>query len=256
MAGGVNLWIVIPAYNEAARIGDTIAALGRQRDRDFRLIVVDNASEDDTASVARAAFVRDGIEGEVLFEPRRGIGAAVGAGFARAVDLGATHLLRTDADALPRPGWVAAARKAFDGGAEMLCGRVVPRLDEDPSFAERFVYPAAVRVSALAGRWVQRSRSGRRYKTRFRLTHGPSIGITVSLWRRLPPSAGGGLDVLAEDVEMLNEARLLTDAIRRVETMTVEASLRRLRAYGPRRLLLWHWDRKWVPDDESRVHVR
>lgn len=251
-----RLFVVVPAFNEADRIGETIAALLRQRDNDFRLIVVDNGSGDGTAQVARSAMVRHGIDGEVVVEPVRGIGAAVGAGFARAVEQGATHLLRTDADALPRPGWVAAARRAFDDGAEMLCGRVVPRRDENPSITERFLYPAAVRFAALAGTWVNRSRPGRRYRTRFRLTHGPSIGITASLWLQLPPPVVGDLSWVAEDVEMLNQARLLTRRIRRVETMTAEVSLRRLRDYGPLRLLLWHWDRKWIPSDERRIHVR
>ncbi|MEU3956526.1 glycosyltransferase family A protein [Streptomyces achromogenes] len=43
------LWVVVPAHQEAARIDATLDALAAQRDRDFTLIVVDNASTDGTA---------------------------------------------------------------------------------------------------------------------------------------------------------------------------------------------------------------
>lgn len=251
-----ELWVVIPARDESAQIEGVLSALAGQDDSSFAVLVVDNASRDDTASRARAAIARLGLRGEVIFEPEPGIGVAMATGFNHAIGRGADVLVRTDADARPRPGFVRAARAGFAAGDEMLCGRVVPRRDEMPNVAERFVYPAAVRVAALAGIWLQRSRPGRRYLTRYRLTHGPALGITVALWRSLPAPRAGGLDVVAEDVELLNEARMRTRRIARIEAMTAETSLRRLRAYGARRLLLWHWDRRWVPDDDKDINIR
>ena len=43
---------------------------------------------------------------------------------------------RTDADCVPAPDWVVAAKSALVK-FEMACGRSVPRLDEHPHFAER-----------------------------------------------------------------------------------------------------------------------
>ncbi|MEU7089982.1 glycosyltransferase family 2 protein [Streptomyces achromogenes] len=43
------LWVVVPAHQEAERIDATLDALAAQRDRDFTLVVVDNASTDGTA---------------------------------------------------------------------------------------------------------------------------------------------------------------------------------------------------------------
>jgi GT2 family glycosyltransferase len=36
-----DLWVIVPAYNEAERIAATLDALAAQTDRDFTLLVVD-----------------------------------------------------------------------------------------------------------------------------------------------------------------------------------------------------------------------
>jgi hypothetical protein len=251
-----SLWVVVPAHNEAAGLADTLGALARQRDPDFTVLVVDNASTDSTAEVARAAGERLGLRLHVVHEPRKGVWTALATGVAQARDNGATHVLRTDADALPRPGWVAAGRRAFTGGAQFLCGRVVPRRDERPTFTELVVYPAAVRVAGLAGLWLNRSRAGVHYRTRYRLAQGPSLGFSVALWSLLPEPTPGDLRTVVEDIALLNAARTHTVAVRRVESMTVEASLRRWRAWGPRRLLLWHWNRRWTPGQGQTCDIR
>ena len=55
---GHDLWVVVPGYNEAAWIGATIDALAAQEDRDFTVLVVDNASTDGTARCTPAAPAR------------------------------------------------------------------------------------------------------------------------------------------------------------------------------------------------------
>jgi glycosyltransferase involved in cell wall biosynthesis len=84
---------IIPAYNEAERIAETVAAV-RRIPGVGRVIVVDDGSEDDTASVAEEGGA------EVLrLRHNRGKGAALEAGLVRAdgdivmlldADLGAT----------------------------------------------------------------------------------------------------------------------------------------------------------------------
>ncbi len=61
---------------------------------------------------------------------------AADTGFRHAIGRGATMLARTDADCVPAPDWVVAAKSALVK-FEMACGRSVPRLDEHPHFAER-----------------------------------------------------------------------------------------------------------------------
>lgn len=82
-----SLSIVIPAYNESARIGKTLrellAYLGGQPGGG-EVIVVDDGSEDDTARVAEGVFTEHttpGVEARVIrVEPNRGKGHAVRTG--------------------------------------------------------------------------------------------------------------------------------------------------------------------------------
>jgi glycosyltransferase involved in cell wall biosynthesis len=85
---------VIPALDEEASIGAVVAGILRHADA---CVVVDNASRDATADVARAAGA------DVVREPRRGYGSACLAGVARARALGATIVLFLDADGSDDP---------------------------------------------------------------------------------------------------------------------------------------------------------
>ncbi len=103
------LWVVVPAYDEAARIGGTLAALAAQNDRGFTLLVVDNGSTDGTADVVRAFAAP--FEVHLVDEPeKRG-------GLRRGHRLPVRHRARGHAARPHRrrlparsPGWVAAAR--------------------------------------------------------------------------------------------------------------------------------------------------
>jgi glycosyltransferase involved in cell wall biosynthesis len=106
--GGIRVSVLVPAYNEAARIGATVraarAALGESLPAGaFELIVADDGSRDETAALAEAAGA-----GCVLRGPHAGKGAALRRAAAAArgdlfllldADLGETaaelvHLLR------------------------------------------------------------------------------------------------------------------------------------------------------------------
>ena len=91
--------IVIPAFNEAGRIGGTLRAtleyLGRVSP-ESELIVVNDGSTDTTAEIVREAFSKAGPVKTRLIEhhPNRGKGAAVRAGL-----LAATHPIGLFSDA-------------------------------------------------------------------------------------------------------------------------------------------------------------
>jgi glycosyltransferase involved in cell wall biosynthesis len=251
----MRFWVVVPAYNEAATIGATLGALAAQTDIGFGLVVVDNNSIDGTGEVVRRFAVTAPFPVEVVSESAPGAGAAADTGFRYAIGRGAGWLARTDADCLPAPTWVATAKAVLAGGAEMVCGRSVPRRDEHPSLAERYVLPAVVRLAALYGRYRREHRDPR-YRAPYVLCHGHNIAITADLYVRSGGTVRVPLGERSEDVALLNRAREHSDRIVRAEHLVVENSLRRLRAWGARRTLLWYWDRRYRPADEAGVHVR
>jgi cytochrome P450/GT2 family glycosyltransferase len=250
-----GLWVVVPAYNEEAAVGATLAALAAQTDRDFVLVVVDNASTDATAAVVGRFAVTAPFPVRVVVEPSPGAGTAADTGFRYALAHGATLLARTDADCRPAPDWVAAARAALAGGAEMACGRSVPRRDERPTLGERYVLPVIVSAAAVYARYRSEHRDPR-FRSPYVLCSGHNIAITADLYRRCGGTVREPLAARSEDMALLNRAREHSDRIVRVPAMVVETSLRRLRAWGYRRTLLWYWDRRYRPVDDAAVHVR
>jgi glycosyltransferase involved in cell wall biosynthesis len=77
-----TLSIVVPAYNEAARLGATLRKILvylQETKTPSELIVVDDGSDDDTAGVAKASFAEFGdIPTRLIrYEPNRGKGYAV-----------------------------------------------------------------------------------------------------------------------------------------------------------------------------------
>ena len=225
------MWVVVPAYQEAARIGATLAALSAQTDRDYRLLVVDNGSTDATGEIARS------LGAEVLVELEKGVGCAVDTGFRYAIEHGATHIARTDADCLPRPGWLAAARASLDAGAQMVCGRITARRDEH-GFLGRAFFASLVASAALFGRLRPAHRS-----TGFQAPYCMHAGNNMALTATLYESCGGmPRRPSPTDRLFLNRVRRTTPSIVHNRTMIVENSTRRLRAYGLVATARWYLD--------------
>jgi glycosyltransferase involved in cell wall biosynthesis len=88
---GRSIAVVVPAFNEADKLANTIRSIPGFVDT---VIVVDDASTDGTAAIARRLARRTsnghGRRGLVVIEhPRnRGVGAAIASGYGRALDLG------------------------------------------------------------------------------------------------------------------------------------------------------------------------
>jgi hypothetical protein len=108
--------VVIPARNAAATIPRTLAALAAQDlDGAYEVIVVDNGSADDTASIAESAGV------SVVRQGRERPGAARNRGVEAA---SASAIAFTDADCVPEPGWLRAGLAALST-ADIVQGAVV-----------------------------------------------------------------------------------------------------------------------------------
>jgi glycosyltransferase involved in cell wall biosynthesis len=245
-----NLWVVVPFRNEAAGIEPTLAALAAQRDREFTLLLVDNGSTDGSADVVQRVLSMGILVGWLLIqEPQKGTGAAADTGFRFAIEAGASHVARTDADCLPDPGWITAIRAGFASGAELLAGKIGPRLDESPL---RFGEATLLRLIVGGAAWFGSVRPGnrdRRYLTGYIMAPGNNLAITSDLYQRCGGFPRTAIEKTHEDRALVNAARLVTPNIVYRNDMLVLNSLRRLRRWGLRRTLLWYWDHRWLPDE-------
>ncbi|MEU1881588.1 glycosyltransferase [Streptosporangium sp. NPDC020072] len=238
----MNLWVVVPAYNEARGIEATLRALDAQDDRDFTLVVVDNASTDGTAEIVERHGVR------VIAERQKGTGAASDTGVRHAIANGATHIARTDADCLPRADWVRGVRRAFDDGLEMVGGRLLPRTDEFPlKFWERRFIPFVVDVAATFGRFRPGNRSPE-YLGPYVMMPGCAMAITASLYERAGGFPRTAIEEVHEDRALVNQVRRITSAYGSRRDVVVYGSVRRLRAYGLAGTLAWYADHRYRPD--------
>lgn len=109
---------VVPAYNESATITDVVAGV-REHAPQFDVLVVDDGSTDETATLASSAGAR------VLRLPFNvGIGGAVQAGFVFAKEHGYDFMAQVDGDGQHDPGQlhklVAAMREG--PGVDVVCG--------------------------------------------------------------------------------------------------------------------------------------
>ncbi len=77
-----SLTVVIPAYNEEATIAATISDF-HEHAPDAYVVIVNNASTDNTSEVAQKTLSERNIHGRVILEPKKGKGNALRSAFAR-----------------------------------------------------------------------------------------------------------------------------------------------------------------------------
>jgi len=109
-----NILAVIPAYNEQERIAPVIAGVRAH----VPVLVVDDGSRDGTAALAEASGAA------VLRQiPNQGKGAALRAGFRRALDEGYEAVITLDADGQHAPDEIPRFLEAYtQSGADLIIG--------------------------------------------------------------------------------------------------------------------------------------
>lgn len=104
--------VVVPAYNEEKLLPACLESLVAQEyEGEIEILVVDNASTDGTADVARRCGAR------VVPEPRRGYCNALIAGFAAAQG---DIIACTDADSVVPPDWVRRLAAEYDRAPDVV----------------------------------------------------------------------------------------------------------------------------------------
>jgi glycosyltransferase involved in cell wall biosynthesis len=115
--------VVIPCLNEAESIAQCVIAARRVLDEhglDGEVVVVDNGSQDDSATLARLSGA------QVVEEPRRGYGSAYLAGFAAARG---DYIVMIDADLTYDFDEIPRFVRELDGGAELVMGNRMQAVD-------------------------------------------------------------------------------------------------------------------------------
>jgi glycosyltransferase involved in cell wall biosynthesis len=148
-----RLSVLIPAHDEAPRIGAVVSAAGAH----LPVLVVDDGSADDTGARAEAAGA------SVLTQrPNLGKGAALRTGFARALESGLGAVVTLDGDGqhdpAELPAFVAAHQAHPD--AELIVGRRdFSRMPPSRRIANVL---GTLLLSAAVGRWIPDNQSGYR----------------------------------------------------------------------------------------------
>jgi len=146
--------IVIPAFDEAVRIGRLVEAVRRAGYSD--VLVVDDGSADDTARAARSA-------GAMVASHccNRGAGAASRTGWEAALRMGADAVVQLDADGQHDPAEIAAVlAPVLSDEADMTIGGRLKGRSRMPVVTRLFNFIANAITYMLSGIWLADSQSG------------------------------------------------------------------------------------------------
>lgn len=103
--------VIVPSYNLAAYLPETLESVAAQTFRDWECIIVENGSTDRSPEVAAAFSARDGRFRVLPLPQNAGVAVARNRGLAAAEG---EYVLFLDADDLLSPGYMAAAVAALD----------------------------------------------------------------------------------------------------------------------------------------------
>lgn len=117
-----DLTVLVPAYNEAASIADTVRSILGQTTPPARVVVVDDCSTDGTGDLARAA-------GAEVVRPEVGTGSKAGAQNFALTAVETTYTMAIDGDTTLAPDALELLMQplAEDESVAAACGFVVPR---------------------------------------------------------------------------------------------------------------------------------
>jgi glycosyltransferase involved in cell wall biosynthesis len=170
MTASTDVWVVIPAYNEGAVVGDVVRTV---RQRYVNVVVIDDCSGDDTGDSSVAAGAT------VLRHPiNLGQGAALATGIQHALRSGAEYIVTFDADGQHRAEDIdVLVQTQRHTGADVVFGsRFIGRTSGLPP-ARRLILGLAVLFTRVTtGLQMSDAHNGLRLLTRraaqaVRLTH-------------------------------------------------------------------------------------
>jgi glycosyltransferase involved in cell wall biosynthesis len=180
--------LVIPAYQEAARLGSVLEAVARAG-VECEIVVIDDGSRDGTGEVARRAGAR------LLRHPwNLGYGAALQTGYKYALERGAAFLVQMDADGQHDPADVPALLAAVERGecdlvvGSRFLGHGEYRMGSLRTLGRR-LFQGIARVAGLelsdptSGFQAMNRRALEVYARDFFPTDYPDLDVLLTAWR-------------------------------------------------------------------------
>lgn len=125
MTPGLSVSVIVTTRNHASALRQTLETLGKvkiAKDCQAELIVVDNASTDDTAAILRTAKFAN-LKAKYLYEPTKGKSNALNTALGQAQG---EYILFTDDDVLVSEDWVERMIQTFiEHQADAVVGKIV-----------------------------------------------------------------------------------------------------------------------------------
>jgi len=133
--GEAAISVIVPVHNRESLLRRALLSIQRQTFADFEVVVVDDGSIDDPASIVRD--LRD-PRFRIVHQPKRGAPAARNRGAAAATTEWVTFL---DSDDEAYPDWLAAMMSGFASGADIVCCGVRKVSEGSPHGRETILLP-------------------------------------------------------------------------------------------------------------------
>lgn len=121
LAKVADLTVIVPAFNEADSIADTVRSLQEQTLKTAEIIVVDDCSPDNTGDIARKM-------GVTVLRPDENTGSKAGAQNLALTGVETKYTMAVDGDTTLAPDAIELLMQAFEEpGVAAACGFVIPR---------------------------------------------------------------------------------------------------------------------------------
>jgi glycosyltransferase involved in cell wall biosynthesis len=145
----MNIAVIVTTYNRPDALAAVFEGLRAQQDRAFEIIVADDGSGEETATVVDAYRKRGDLAVDKVWQEDRGFRA--GAVRNRALALTkAEYVIFTDGDCLPLPDFIAGHRRLAEGGWFVAGNRILM----SEQLSRRILTEQLPAHTWPAGRWL------------------------------------------------------------------------------------------------------
>lgn len=201
----MKISVVIPAHNEKDYIEKCLKSLFSQKRKPDEIILVDNASTDETATIASKYNVT------IIKEPRKGTVYARNTGFDSAkYDL----IVRTDADSVPDKKWLYEIEKFF-----------IKNKDTDAVSGSHFYL--GVNDTVNSAMFLQFIALSKMLLNHYPLI-GPNMALTKNIWQKIRSELCLNDKIIHEDIDISIHINKVNGKIGLAKKAIVHASMRRL----------------------------